>query len=211
MKLIRNAACCLCLIWSFNAANAQLYKITLDQKIGNASLIVEGQVIDHRSFWNQQHTIIYTSNTIQVFKLFKGNVISKQVEVITQGGNVGGKALVVSDLLELRNGDVGMFFCSQHQNNLRSPFTNNILYDVFSSDQGFLRYNLENRHAYAPFAEYADIESTLYRMVKQKTGLAEKIIDTSFHIMHAGVSSNGVGGTLATITSFLQPLFTRAH
>jgi len=202
MKLIRNAACCLCLIWSFNAANAQLYKITLDQKIGNSSLIVEGQVIDQRSFWNQQQTIIYTSNTVQVFKLFKGNVISKQVEVITQGGNVGGKALVVSDVLQLRKGDVGMFFCQQHQNNLRSPFTNNILYDVFSSDQGFLRYNLENHYAYAPFAEYDDIESILYRMVKQKTGLAENIIDTSFHIMHTGVTSNGVGGTLATITSF---------
>jgi len=138
MKLIRHVACCLCLIFFSFAVNAQLYKITLDQKIGNASLIVEGKVIAQHSFWNEQHTIIYTSNTLQVYKLFKGNVISKEIEVVTQGGSVGNRSLVVSDVLQLRKNDIGMFFCFENAANLHSPVTKNILYDVFSSDQGFL-------------------------------------------------------------------------
>lgn len=201
MKLIRYATCFLLLTLLFLNAKAQLYKVAIEKKIDKASLIVEGKVTDQRSFWNPQHTIIYTANTIQVSKLFKGRIISKQIEVLTQGGSVGNRSLVVSDLLQLHKNDVGMFFCLENSLQLHSPFTKNILFDVYSSDQGFLKYDLQNNEAYAPFADYKNISQTLYGIIRKRLGIAEKIIDSSLH-MDAGNVSNGTGGTLGTIASF---------
>jgi hypothetical protein len=197
MTLIRNAACCLIATLLFLNTKAQLYKIAIENKIDKASLIVEGKVVSQQSFWNAEHTLIYTSNTIQVYKLFKGKIISKQIEILTQGGTVGNRCLVVSDLLQLRKNEIGMFFC--RQSSLQSPFTKNILYDVYSSAQGFLKYDLENDEAYAPFASYKNISKTLYGIIAKRLGTAKKIIDSS---VDAGNVSNGTGGTMGTITSF---------
>lgn len=201
MKYIKHITCALCLILVCSIVKAQLYKIAFERKIDKASLIVEGKVTDQYSFWNRQHTLIYTSNTVQVYKLFKGELISREIEIVTQGGSVGDRSLAVSDVLQLEKGQIGMFFCFQNEMNLHSPSTNHILYDVYSSDQGFLRYDLENNKAYAPFAEYKNIEANLYTIIKQRTQLSEKIIDPLFKI-NSGVINNGVDGVLGAITSF---------
>ena len=120
MKLIRNIPGCLFLMFFTSQVHAQLYKINLIQKIEKASLIVEGRVVEQHTFWNAGHTMIYTSSTLQLYKLFKGNIASKQIEVVTQGGSIDNRCLVVSDVLQLRTGDVGMFFCLQNALRLRS-------------------------------------------------------------------------------------------
>lgn len=201
MKLIRYATCCLISSLLFFNTKAQLYKIAIEKKIDKASLIVEGRVIDQHAFWNPEHTIIYTANTVQVYKLFKGKIISKQIEVLTQGGSVGNRSLVVSDLLQLRKNETGMFFCLENSLNIHSPFTKNILYDVYSSAQGFLKYDLENNEAYAPFADYKNITQNLYNIIIKQTGVLKNIIDSSLQIRTGNVS-NGTGGTLGTIASF---------
>ena len=76
-------------------------------------LIAEGKVIEKKSFWNNEHTMIYTANTIEVYKLFKGNLVEKSIEVITEGGGVGNQYIETSDLLNLDQGQTGIFFCYQ--------------------------------------------------------------------------------------------------
>lgn len=201
MKLIRYATCLLLSTLLFFNTNAQLYKIAIEKKIDKASLIVEGKVTEQHSFWNQQHTVIYTSNMVRISKLFKGKIISKQIEILTQGGSVGYRCLVVSDLLQLQKNETGIFFCQENALQMRSPFTKSILYDVYSSAQGFLKYDLQNDEAYAPFANYKNIRQNLYSIINKRTGIAEKIIDTSIKI-NTGVVSNGTGGMLASISSF---------
>src|SRR5205814_9709852 len=90
---------------------AQLYKIELDKKINNSTLIVEGKVTDKKSFWNDTHTMIFTVNTIEVYKLFKGNITENTIEIMTQGGSVGKDAISVSHVLQLEVGRIDMFFC----------------------------------------------------------------------------------------------------
>src|SRR6516164_5171312 len=105
MKLIRNLTCCVVLmLLGEKDLKAQLYKIDLPHKINKAAFIVEGKIIDQHSFWNDAHTIIYTSNKLHIYKLFKGRIISKEIEIITQGGTVGTQCLKVSDMLQLRAG-----------------------------------------------------------------------------------------------------------
>ncbi len=201
MKLIRNVICCLiALLAFFSIANAQLYKIELNSKIDKASLIAEGKVIEQHSFWNDEHTIIYTSNKLHVYKLFKGTVVPKEIEVITQGGSVGNKCLVVSDVLQLKKDEKGMFFLNENLQNIHSPFTKNILYDVYSSEQGFLRYDEAGKTAFAPFTKYNDIQQSLYSLIRKHTGVQERIVDIASK-ESTGVVSNGTtaGGI---ITSF---------
>ena len=72
---------------------------------------------------------------------------------------------------------------------------------MYSSEQGFLKYDLENDEAYAPFADYKNIAQNLYSIINKRTGAIRKIIDASLQI-NAGNVSNGTGGTLGTISSF---------
>ncbi len=204
MKFIRNCTYCLVLLLThFFTANAQLYKIDLDKKINKASLIVEGKVIEQHSFWNDAHTMIYTSNKIQLYKLFKGELVSNQIEVVTQGGSVDNKCLIVSDVLQLHKNEKGMFFLMENAQKLHSPVTKNVLFDVYSSEQGFLRYDKTGNSAFAPFAKYDNIQQSLYNSVRQHTGIKEKILYKDADSSSLGISGVVSNGTAATaITSF---------
>lgn len=205
MKCIKKITCCFVLIaFGFTTANAQLYKINLDQKIRKASLVVEGRVAGRQSFWNNEHSLILTSNKIHVYKLFKGNIISADIEVITQGGSVGNKCLKVSDVVQLNDDEKGMFFLYENAMKIKSPLTKNILYDVYSSEQGFLKYSEDGTKAFAPYARYNNVQA-LYNLIKQRTGISEKIIDNADETKTSNVISGGVvsNGTAAvSITSF---------
>lgn len=204
MKLSLRSFCLLLLLAAAYESNAQLYKIELDEKVNNSSLIVEGKVIAKKSFWNDAHTLIFTANTVKVYKVFKGDVKENTIEVLTQGGVVANKAMWVSDLLQLDIGKTGLFFCEPNRIALRSPFTQKVLYDVYSSDQGFFRYNLFKDEAWAPFASYKKIKDNLYKLVQQKTKQDIKVIDNSFDAssINSQNQSNGAAGSLAGITSF---------
>lgn len=192
-----------CFIFFEARVTAQLYKIELDEKVSNSTLIVEGKVIAKKSFWNDAHTMIFTSNTVEVYKVFKGNIGESTIEIMTQGGSVGTNAISVSHVLQLEVGKFGMFFCQPNSINLKSPFTKNILYDVYSSEQGFLRYDLNKGIAYAPFVSYK-ISPDLYQLIQQKAGhtyLQLNHISNPPSVQSQNVSEGGAG-TLATISSF---------
>ena len=78
------------------AASAQclVYEVPLSARVQQAEAVFEGKVIAKKSFWNKQHTYIYTANTVEVYKIFKGNFTATQTEIITPGGVIGNKAVV---------------------------------------------------------------------------------------------------------------------
>lgn len=191
------------LITTAYKSSAQLYKIELDEKINNSTLIVEGKVIAKKSFWNNAHTLILTANTIEIYKIFKGNTDDRTIEVVTQGGIVGHDAVWVSDLLQLDVGKVGIFFCEPNRKNAKSPFTKKVLFDVYSSDQGFFRYDLKRDQASAPFVRYKKIKDYLYKLIEQKTKQNHRVVNSSFDIsVFSQDVSNAGAGTLAAISSF---------
>ena len=151
--------------------SAQLYEISLPDKVSHSSLIVEGKVVDQFSFWNKEHTLIYTSNLVRVSKIFEGTMAGKEIEVITKGGQVDGRFHHHSHLLELSVGDIGLFFCedSPVRNSARS-FDGERTVEVYSSMQGFFSYDLEMGTATVPFHSYPDLEKALYPEVTRLTG-----------------------------------------
>lgn len=177
----------------------QLYPVSFNEKISQSSLIVEGKVVKQYSFWNKEHTTIFTSNTLQVYKLFKGASVSKQIEVLTQGGTVDNYAVVVSDLLQMNVGHTGIFTLHLQKSYITNPQTKKILFDVYSSSQGFFDYDIETKEAWCPFAHYKIEE--LYNLIQQKTGQSYKVIDASFNI-NAIASNAAPPGVNAVISSF---------
>jgi Secretion system C-terminal sorting domain len=147
-----------------------LYKIDIEEKILNSTLIIEGRVVEQQSFWNYNHTIIFTSNTVKVYKTFKGIVAADFVEVLTIGGIVDNTSLQASDVLTIQNGSTGVFFLFPNTINVLSPKTNELLFDVYSSSQGFYLYELNKGYAVAPFVTYTSILNNLYPELILKSG-----------------------------------------
>lgn len=181
-------------------ASAQsLYKVSEDDKIHRSSFIAEGKVISQYSFWNPSHTMIYTTSKVEVYKIFKGNILPEFIEVMTQGGSVGTENITASDLLELSINDIGVVFCNPNTIGLRSPSTGNLLYDVYSSSQGFLKYDPITLTANAPFVRINDVPGDLYSTLEQKTNVTPRIIK-NFNIADLRTTANRLEAV--SITSF---------
>ena len=52
--------------FSLNAQNP------IQLRTERSELVIEGKVVGCRSFWNENHTQILTSNLVEVYKIFKG-------------------------------------------------------------------------------------------------------------------------------------------
>ena len=83
-----------CISLSSTIAIAQqglLYKVSLEDQVASSTLIVEGKVISKKSYWDVNHTHIFTVNEVEVYKVFKGQLLAT-IEVVTPGGVVGYQA-----------------------------------------------------------------------------------------------------------------------
>lgn len=182
----------------FKLSAQALYPVALIEKVQQSTLIAEAKVEEQFSFWNPAHTMIYTSNKLKVYKVFKGSIQSEFIDVITVGGTVGTESIEASDLAVLQKGEIGLFFCFPNSINLRNPLNNELMLDLYSSAQGFVRYDLQSKEADAPFARYKNIVNNLYPAVIEKTG---RPYENKFPAFDAGtepIISNNVLG----ITSF---------
>lgn len=78
----------------------------IQDQIAAAERIVEGKVVGQRS-WIGSDGNIYTSNTIRVYRVFKGQ-IEAEMEVISEGGVVGDLMQMVTPSVKLGLGDHGL-------------------------------------------------------------------------------------------------------
>jgi len=189
-----------CVLSSGLSAQA-LYPVSLAEKSSNASLIIEGKVISAHSFWDDKHTMILTSNTVQPTKVFKGTADGSPVEILTIGGAVDDFVMTASELLTLSPGSTGIFFCFPQRSGLRSPLTGRRLLDVYGSSQGFILYNLATQRASTQFAHYDNITADLYPVLSNATGRSVINLDPSFDV-RAFKAPVALKGDAPVITGF---------
>ncbi|GGK23469.1 hypothetical protein GCM10007962_17070 [Yeosuana aromativorans] len=178
-----------------------LREIPLSQQIINSDLVIEGKVISKISYW--ENNLIYTKNTIQVYKVFKGNSVAT-VDVVTEGGRVGLEALDVSSALKLRNNDTGVFLLKQDANSNRISKTSvNKTYKAYSAIQGFYKYDLMDNIATNPFNKKQGISSAFYDEIKSIT--RKNYVEVSgFNAAEINKSLNQ-NKTLAAVISSFNP------
>lgn len=191
----------LLLVCVFTAVFAQLsaqclmYPVPLSQRIPQASLVVEGKVIDQVCFWNAEHNRIYTSNLVDVYKTFK-NTGTSYIEVITEGGTIGDKKHVLHPTLNLFVGDVGVF--TLIPNGQPAQFGKTV-YEAYASAQGFIKYNVSENTATEPFQVYHNVSTDLYPMIEQMAGVNYTPVKTVNPFQQPAVNSTQA---VAAITNF---------
>lgn len=159
----------LCL-FGLTSLNAQVLieKIPFQTQVRNSDVIVEGKVISKQSTWDDDRKLIYTINTIEVYKVFKGKALST-IDIITVGGTVGLDALVAHPSLKLRKNDIGVFILNDNTNTSFSKSSNPKIkkFKPYGLTQGFYKYNLSDDIAATPFVRKQNITGDFYNEIKR--------------------------------------------
>jgi hypothetical protein len=153
----------------FQKSNSQclLIPISLDQRVNQSTLIVEGIVKNERSIWDESHYNIYTIYTVELTRIFKGNPIGSSIEVVSQGGQIDNKLEIVTNTIKTENGEAGVFTLIPTNDPVK---TDKPLYECYAATQGFLKYDGVDRSASGVFDKYVSVENDLYPRLESKLG-----------------------------------------
>lgn len=174
-----------------------IFEIPIHKQIDLASQIVEGKVISKESFWDDNHHNIYTAHTVEVYKVFKGQV-QNTIEIITKGGVVELTAEIVSHSLNLKKGDFGTFMLRNNPHaNLSGKGGNQNAFSSVSSAQGFYKYALDKDIVANAFGVYKGISNTFYSKISNYTKENYKQVKS----LDLNVTSNKASSTSKSISS----------
>ncbi len=167
--------------------------ISLEKLVNEAELVIEGKVVDQQPFWNPQGTMIYTSNTVEVYKVFKGNLLGSLVEIITDGGTIGNKRVVSTSAMHTAIGETGIFHC------YASPITyagakTSALYLMEGEAQGLIRYDLTHRTAHSCTDIYPTI-TQLHAAIHSIAGQQHIALKTEDYSQNYYQTRGGMGVT----------------
>ena len=195
MKKFRLLTLCF-FVSSIVMAQCGMLSVPIQQRIIDSDLVIEGQVIHQEGIWNLDHSMIYTINTIQVYKIFKGALTTQTVQVLTKGGTVGLVHDKVSIGLELLPGQIGIFTLENPrvQINRRGQF-----FEPVAAQQGFVKYSILDGSARDFQSNFTAI-SEVYETINATTSSAYREIAPLEFRFHDGKSSTGRSALV--ITSF---------
>ncbi len=142
--------------------SAQSQKSTIKLRTAASDLVVEGKVVECQSFWNKDHTQIFTSNLIEVSKIFKGNLTGGTFEIITKGGQVDDRFSIVSHQTTFKKGMEGMFFCKKASKETGLGKSENPVFVTGLHQNAFVQYHYEK------FNPPATDESRAYQNIKKE-------------------------------------------
>ena len=187
------------LIVSTTSAQCSLYPVSLASRIQQSTLILEGKVIARQSFWNSAKNYIYTSNLVEVKQILKGELSGTRIEIITEGGELGLMKQSVEPSLQLVQNDEGVFTLINHSaaSQFESP-----VYQAYSDAQGFIKFNLNNHTASAPFDTYKDINGDFKKELENLLGRSLP------NLVPQGTNNKYSNNTIASVTGFSPTIIT---
>lgn len=126
---------------------AQEIPIEIIDRINTVDYIVEGSVIDKKSYYTIDMQKIYTINLIKISKVLKGELECGTVELITTGGEIGSTRIFSEHLLEVDRDAKGVFLCRATTKELpQTPLfnpTNALTLEGVYENQSFIKYTEE--------------------------------------------------------------------
>ncbi len=169
LLLVLIAASCV-----FTGFSQVLYQeIPLEKRIKQSAFAVEGKVISKESFWDKNHKLIYTSNTIEVYKVFKGTISKNRINIITTGGQVGNRGLHVSDQADLGIEQTGVFLLNTYSRSENLPSQYNAdIFDLSLGQLAIVSYDIFTATAQDMFGQYGSIKNNLYPRIESASGTA---------------------------------------
>lgn len=169
MKKIYNSILLLMIVTASQLiGQCMLTPISLNQRVNACQYIIEGKVVNQKSFWNNKQNYIYTSNLIQVNQTIKGSINSAFIEVITEGGEIDLSKITVEPSLQLGIDQEGVFMLNTF--NQPSQFGHSV-YQAHCDQQGFVKFDLKENSARDPFNFYTNINTDLYKKIGDELGV----------------------------------------
>ncbi|MDQ2769467.1 MAG: hypothetical protein M3Y54_03085, partial [Bacteroidota bacterium] len=159
------------------AAEARCLMLPLDpaRRAREATLVVEAQVRDAQSFWDAGHQHLFTRHHLRVFSLLKGQPAdTTSLVLLTEGGRLGLDQQVLTNTLQLRAGQQGIFFL------MPAPWaglpTAGQLLTPLGSAQGLIEENPTDGTAAEPFRTYPALDAGFYQALAGLTGQARRVL-----------------------------------
>lgn len=154
--------------------------VSLPELTARATAIFEGKAVAYRSFWNKDHSIVYTVAAVDVYKVFKG-AVAGTVEVATLGGTMPDGAMGLDyGAVPIGNYPTGVFFALPFHDDAYTPAVPAAqVYQVVSGHEGLFLYSglpPEPNAADTPYLRYAHVETTLYPLPEQYTGAKPRVL-----------------------------------
>lgn len=210
----------LAMLWLFGA-NAQclLQHIPLNQRMENASVVIEGVVEAQVAFEDADNNHIYTANTIKITRVVKGRMGFDETVVFTQGGQVGDRMETVYPSLQLRMGSTGLFMldkvhtlevdkASPHQRHLGVVNGQVAGYFGVSGPSSFIEYDMISRRAIDVFETFPSV-AALISDLEQMTGAKSTVVsEIQFPIRAANKTGGITSFSPTTITAGNQKVLT---
>jgi hypothetical protein len=112
----------------------------------NSDVIFEGIVEEICCYTDQTTGIIYTSNKVNITKIFKGNLECGTINIVTPGGQLNGIEVHVSHQTEFNVGVTGVFMCrtTSYPQPTCNFATNEIAMELTVAFQGTIEYLFDN-------------------------------------------------------------------
>ncbi|HKR05576.1 MAG TPA: PKD domain-containing protein [Bacteroidia bacterium] len=171
-------------------SQCMMVPVSLSERINTSGHIIEGKVISQASFWNYNSTLIYTENVIDVYKVFKGNVIANKISIVTEGGTVGNNKHVIEPSLELKTGNIATFFLAASSvQNVPSNFNSSLVFEPYASAQGAINYDVKSKTGNDVFNTYINIDVEVYQTIVTQLGQSYFIVQP-FNILNVGNPGN---------------------
>ncbi|MFY0643924.1 MAG: PKD domain-containing protein [Bacteroidia bacterium] len=160
-------ACCFILCANFAFSQCVIEHWSLEKRIDQSELVVEGQVIDQICSWDKQHKNIYTINTIELYKSFKGSLSTDQIEVVSMGGQIGLQRHEAFPSMQFEIGQKGIFLLTN------SPIEideHTKLFFPTATTESFIVYDEVEVMAYDVEKSYYSIVHDLYNDILVHSG-----------------------------------------
>ena len=144
-------------------AQCAIEEIDIDQRFARAEVIVEGKISEQYCFEDAGDGHIYTANTIEVYKVFKGEICGSKVKLITKGGFIGDRGESLYPSLQVQTGNIGMFFLYRGR-----PYEHNVSnsYSPYAGPQSMISYDVYEESASDAFRRYGEVNE-LYKIIGQ--------------------------------------------
>ncbi len=185
-------------------ADTRCLMLPLDpaRRAREATLVVEAQVRDAQSFWDAGHRRLFTRHRLRVFSLLKGQPADTTgLLLLTEGGRLELDQQVLTNTLQLRPGQQGIFFLTA------APWPGlpaaGHLLTPLGSAQGFIEENSVDGTAAEPFRAYPALDAGFYQMLAVLTGQARRVLLARPALAARPVAARGA---LAPVVAGLSPL-----
>ncbi|MCF6149141.1 MAG: hypothetical protein E3K37_10835 [Candidatus Kuenenia sp.] len=91
-------------------AQAIVTGLSTEELTKSSHAVITGTVEDVQSYWSNDRKTIFTSATIKLTEIIRGNIIQNTITVEYEGGEVEGIGLKISDMATLNKGEKILLF-----------------------------------------------------------------------------------------------------